>query len=94
VATIACHAEPPSLAGIGHYTSTELQGTTDPAKAEQAKTNAETAMIAAVERNGLDVNQFNQIVLAMATDETIRSRVDDGRNSSRGATVRRASTRS
>lgn len=63
------------VATIQRNANTELQTTSDPAKAEQVKTNAESAMIAAVERNGLDVNQFNQIVQAMATDENVRSRV-------------------
>lgn len=63
------------VASIQRNASAELQGASDPAKAEEVKANAESQMIAAVERNGLDVNEFNRIVETMASDDSIRSRV-------------------
>lgn len=63
------------VASIQRNASAELQSANDPAKAEEVKANAESAMIAAVERNGLDVNEFNRIVETMAADDNIRSRV-------------------
>lgn len=63
------------VATIQRDANAQLEIASDPAKAEQVKTNAESAMIAAVQRNGLDVQQFNQIVQTMAADESVRSRV-------------------
>ena len=63
------------VATIQRDANAQLETASDPAKAEQVKTNAESAMIAAVQRNGLDVQQFNQIVQTMAADESVRSRV-------------------
>lgn len=56
--------------------ATQLQTATDPAKADEVKSGAETAMIAAVERSGLKVEEFNQIVQAAAADENVRTRLD------------------
>ena len=39
------------------------------------KANAESDMIAAVERSGLQVPEFNKIVERMASDTEVRSRV-------------------
>ena len=63
------------VASIQRNASAQLQSASDPAKAEAVKANAESQMIAAVERNGLDVNEFNRIVETMAADDSIRSRV-------------------
>jgi glucose/arabinose dehydrogenase len=53
----------------------ELSSTTDPAIADQVKTSAQTQMIAAVERSGLQLEEFNSIVASMAADNELRSRV-------------------
>lgn len=54
---------------------TDLQSTTDPAAADKVKMDAESSMIAAVERNGLKVDEFNQIVQTMASNVDVRNRV-------------------
>lgn len=53
----------------------EMQATADPAESERIQATAETDMVAAVENSGLDVDEFNQIVTSMSTDETVRARV-------------------
>jgi hypothetical protein len=60
---------------IQQKASAELQSTTDPAAADKVKTTAETDMIAAVERSGLQVEEFNQIVESMASNVEVRNRV-------------------
>lgn len=63
------------VATIQQNASNQLQTANEPGKAEEVKANAESQMIAAVERNGLNVDEFNQIVTAMASDQNVRSRV-------------------
>jgi hypothetical protein len=63
------------VATIQRNANAQLQTANEPGQAEEVKANAESQMIAAVERNGMDVNEFNQIVTAMASDENVRSRV-------------------
>ena len=53
----------------------DLQQTSDPAAADKVKANAETAMIGAVERSGLQIEEFNQIVESMASNIDVRNRV-------------------
>jgi hypothetical protein len=60
---------------IQQKANAELQTATDPAAADQVKTSAQTEMIAAVERSGLQIEEFNQIVASMAADTELRSRV-------------------
>ena len=60
---------------IQQKAATDLQATSDPASADKVKTTAETDMIAAVERSGLQVEEFNQIVEAMASNVEVRNRV-------------------
>lgn len=60
---------------IQQKAATELQSAKDPAEADKVKANAESAMIAAVEQNGLKVDEFNQIVETMTADANVRSRV-------------------
>lgn len=55
----------------------ELNATTDAAKLTEVKANAEKQMIAAVERSGLQVEEFNRIADLMTTDVSLRSRVID-----------------
>ena len=60
---------------IQQKAATELQSAKDPAAADKVKATAESDMIAAVERSGLQVPEFNKIVERMASDTEVRSRV-------------------
>lgn len=60
---------------IQQKANADLESASDPAKAEEVKTTAQSDMIAAVERSGLKVEEFNQIVASMAADNELRSRV-------------------
>jgi hypothetical protein len=53
----------------------KLQTATDPARAGEVQTQAQSDMIAAVERSGLEIEEFNQIVASMAADTELRSRI-------------------
>lgn len=55
--------------------SQQLNSTTDSAKATEVKANAEKQMIQAVERSGLEVEEFNRIADLMTSDLALRSRV-------------------
>lgn len=60
---------------IQQKANADLEAATDPAQADQVKSTAQSDMIAAVERSGLNVEEFNQIVASMAADTELRSRV-------------------
>jgi hypothetical protein len=60
---------------IQQSAATKLQAAKDPAEADKVKATAESDMIAAVERSGLQVPEFNKIVERMASDTEVRSRV-------------------
>jgi hypothetical protein len=60
---------------IQQKAATDLQSAKDPAAADKVKATAESDMIAAVERSGLQVPEFNKIVERMASDTEVRSRV-------------------
>jgi hypothetical protein len=60
---------------IQQKAANQLQTATDPAQADKVKAAAETDMIAAVERSGLQVDEFNHIVESMASDVNVRSRI-------------------
>lgn len=60
---------------IQQKAAADLQGAKDPAAADKVKQTAESDMIAAVERSGLQVPEFNKIVERMASDTDVRSRV-------------------
>ncbi len=53
----------------------QLSATTDEQKAQEVKENAESQMIQAVQRTGLQIEEFNQIVQAMASDASLRDKV-------------------
>ncbi|HEY6641959.1 DUF4168 domain-containing protein [Povalibacter sp.] len=53
----------------------QLSNTTDEQQATQVKASAEKQMIAAVEREGLQVEEFNRIADLLTTDLALRSRV-------------------
>jgi hypothetical protein len=60
---------------IQQKAATDLQSAKDPQQADKVKATAESDMIAAVERSGLQVPEFNKIVERMASDTEVRSRV-------------------
>jgi len=60
---------------IQQKAAVELQSAKDPQQADKVKATAESDMIAAVERSGLQVPEFNKIVERMASDTEVRSRV-------------------
>lgn len=60
---------------IQQKAATDLQSTTDATAADKVRNTAQTDMIAAVERSGLKVEEFNQIVQSMASDIEVRNRV-------------------
>jgi Domain of unknown function (DUF4168) len=60
---------------IQQKAATELQSAKDPEQANKVKAAAESDMIAAVERTGMQVPEFNRIVEMMASNNEVRSRV-------------------
>jgi hypothetical protein len=60
---------------IQEKAASDLQTAKDPAAADQVKATAETDMIAAVEKSGLKVDEFNQIVETMTANADVRERV-------------------
>ena len=60
---------------IQQKAASDLQTAADPAAADKVKSAAESEMIAAVERSGLKVDEFNQIVESMASNVDVRNRV-------------------
>jgi hypothetical protein len=60
---------------IQQKAASELQTAKDPAAADKVKSEAESNMIAAVERTGLKVDEFNQIIESMTADANLRQRV-------------------
>jgi hypothetical protein len=64
-----------AVQSIQQKAASELQNAKDPAAADKVKATAESDMIAAVERTGLQVPEFNKIVERMASDTEVRSRI-------------------
>jgi cytoskeletal protein RodZ len=60
---------------IQQKAAAQLQSASNPEQADKVKATAESDMIAAVERSGLQVPEFNKIVERMASDTEVRSRV-------------------
>jgi len=60
---------------IQQKASADLAAAQDTATADSVKTKAESDMIAAVERSGLQVDEFNQIVETMASNVDVRNKV-------------------
>lgn len=54
-------------------TAAELKTAKDPAAANEVRANAETQMIQAIERTGLQLQEFNQIVELCAVDPALRT---------------------
>lgn len=68
----AAYAE---VSAIQTKATEELKTTTDPAKVQTVKDSAETQARQAVEKNGLDAAQFNQIAQQVVSDQDLRARV-------------------
>jgi hypothetical protein len=64
-----------AVQSIQQQTSQQLAATTDTKKADDLKANAESEMVKAVEKSGLQVDEFNQIASLMASDLTLRNKV-------------------
>jgi hypothetical protein len=64
-----------AVQGIQEKAASDLQTAKDPASADKVKASAESDMIAAVEKSGLKVDEFNQIVETMTADASVRERV-------------------
>ncbi len=60
---------------IQEKAASDLQTAKEPAQADQVKQKAESDMIAAVEKSGLKVDEFNQIVETMTANADVRERV-------------------
>lgn len=60
---------------IQEKAASELQTAKDPAQADGVKAKAESDMIAAVEKSGLNVDEFNHIVETMTANADVRERV-------------------
>jgi len=60
---------------IQEQASNDLQAAKEPAQADQVKQKAESDMIAAVEKSGLKVDEFNLIVETMTANADVRERV-------------------
>jgi hypothetical protein len=64
-----------AVQGIQEKAASDLQSAKEPAQADQVKAKAESDMIAAVEKSGLKVDEFNQIVETMTANADVRERV-------------------
>ncbi|MET0534216.1 MAG: DUF4168 domain-containing protein [Steroidobacter sp.] len=64
-----------AVQGIQEKAASDLQTAKDPASADKVKQTAESDMIAAVQKSGLQVEEFNSIVQTMTADATVRERV-------------------
>lgn len=60
---------------IQEKAASDLQTAKAPAQIDQVKAKAESDMIAAVEKSGLKVDEFNQIVETMTANADVRERV-------------------
>lgn len=64
--------------------SAQLQELKDPARANAIKARAEGAIIEAIERSGLKLDEFNQITEVAALDEQVRLKIADRVEKRRG----------
>lgn len=64
-----------AVQSIQEKAASDLQTAQEPAQADQVKAKAESDMIAAVEKSGLKVDEFNQIVETMTANADVRQRV-------------------
>lgn len=64
-----------AVEGIQTQAAQQISSAADQEAANAVKVNAETEMIKAVERSGLKVEEFNEIVQAMTADAQLRTKV-------------------
>lgn len=64
------------LIGVQHGYMVLMQDEQDPSRLEEMKRDAVTDMTAAVERDGLSVDRYNQIALAVRDDPDLQGRVE------------------
>lgn len=64
-----------AVEGIQTQAAQQISSAADQEAANAVKVNAETEMIKAVERSGLKVEEFNEIVQAMTADVQLRTKV-------------------
>lgn len=64
------------LIGVQHGYMVLMQDERDPARLEEMKRDAVTDMTAAVERDGLSLDRYNQIALAVRDDPGLQGRVE------------------
>jgi hypothetical protein len=64
-----------AVEGIQTQAAQQISSAADQEAANAVKVNAETEMIKAVERSGLKVEEFNEIVQAMTADAELRTKV-------------------
>lgn len=64
-----------AVEGIQNQAAEQLNAAPDAESAKAVQANAEAEMIKAVERSGLQVEEFNQIVQAMVADNALRTKV-------------------
>ncbi len=65
------------LTGVRHGYLLMLRDEEDPARVEGIKQNAISDMTAVVEMNGLTIDRYNQIALAVRHDPTLQTRVEE-----------------
>lgn len=63
------------IQGIQQDFSQKLQNVEDQEKARELQQQAQEQMVAAVERNDLSVNEYNQVAQAMSRDQQLRERI-------------------
>ena len=64
-----------AVQSIQERAASDLQTAKDPVAQDKVKQNAESDMIVAVQKSGLQVDEFNQIVETMTADASVRERV-------------------
>lgn len=69
-----------TLEEIRHEYTQRLEATNDQDAANQLQQEAGQLMVKAVEDEGLDVEVYNQIAMALQTDEKLRERVESMMN--------------
>jgi len=66
-----------SIVGIQEDFSQRLEGVDDPEEAYELQVEANEEMTAAVEDSGLSVEEYNEIAMAIQTDEELRDRLSE-----------------
>ncbi|HLV01968.1 MAG TPA: DUF4168 domain-containing protein, partial [Acidobacteriota bacterium] len=51
----------------------QIEGATDQAQAQQLQQQANQRMVAAIEKNDLEIEEYNEIIQAVSQDDQLRS---------------------